>query len=97
MARRKFTIPIALLGGVFLGLAEMVRKVAMTSKDLRLAEFIHAWTGYWYPSKQWGIGPNGGGMTTVAILTGVGIHYGVGTLMGANKALGRAGVPIIRL
>jgi len=94
---RKFTIPIALVGGVVLGLAEMVRKVATTSKDMRLAEFIHSWTGYWYPSNTWKLGVNGGGMATLACVAGAAIHYGVGTYGGVNKALGRANVPIIRL
>ena len=94
---RKFTLPIALLGGVILGLAELTRSVVQAPKEHRVAAFIQSTTGYWYPGKQWQLGVNGGGMSTLAIVAGAAIHKGVGGYMGVNKALGQARVPVIRL
>ena len=93
--QRNFTVPLALVAGIAGGTASTVG-VAMRTKDVgkTLAELSSAWTGYnpttgiWDPTTmQRGLLP---------ALVGLIVHLGASKL-GANKALGRAHVPLVRI
>lgn len=95
--RRKkgFTLPIAVVAGVMPGIVGPIQHTMWYGPQGGLKELGRIWTGYDYTDGsfdiwrlKWGLLP--------AMMGGI-AHWLLGTKLGLNRMLGRAGIPIIRI
>lgn len=93
MARRKFTIPVALVGGV-VGMPAVQRGVSnLLAGDINglmrnLSQIVGVDQGKFNPERL--------KENLVPLAIGVGVHIAARKL-GVNRMLGQAGVPILRI
>jgi hypothetical protein len=101
MARRKrsrkksFTIPLAPIAGLMAGLRQPITEV-MAGRYNRAIDWLSwSYTGYDIPTKTWK--PERMMTGLMPLIIGGLVHKYVGGSLGINRALGRAGVPLIRI
>lgn len=93
--RRAFTLPVAVVAGLMPGAYRAVegfQKDGFRGASYRLA---NDFTGYDAYNNKWNASELKYGLVPLA--AGFIVHWLIGGKLGVNRALGRAGVPIIRL
>lgn len=102
MARRKkksrrsrsFTLPLALVGGLAAGVVPPVLKMIHGNPQQGVYDLVENYTGFNIWEKKFNL--NGLKNGLVPLFVGAMAHKAAG-MLGLNQALGRAGVPIIRI
>jgi len=92
--RRKFTIPIGIMAPLIGTLVEPAKRAYYGDFEGAFDDLSIKYTGYSPRSGQWNARGMQGGL--LPLLIGFAIHWIAGKL-GVNRALGRAGVPILRI
>jgi len=95
--RRKTTIPVALIAGASAGAIEPVSLIVSGQvTPMRGIEYIIAhYTGYRTWDRRFDLNELKLGL--MPLIAGALIHKFVGGTLGVNKALGQAGVPLLRI
>jgi predicted Na+-dependent transporter len=94
--KRKFTIPLAVVGGLAAGLAYPAALAVDGQYEAALKEVTFAYTGYHVDQQKWSVEGLTRGLLPLAI--GLAVHKFVGGWpLNANRALAAAGVPFIRI
>lgn len=93
-AKRKFTIPVAVVAGMAAGMVEPIEAVVLR-QDFggALWALTKNYTGW--DGQQFNLNYLMKGLVPLAI--GIGVHKFVGGTLGANRMLAAANVPIIRI
>jgi len=95
--RQKFTIPLAVVGGVAAGIAGPVSHVIKGDWEEGLRQLCANYTGA-YPKRDGSVDWNMEYLKRglVPLILGVVVHKAAG-MLGINRALGRAKIPLIRI
>lgn len=92
--KRKFTIPVAPVVGLIAGLAEPLHRARYGDWDGAIDELSLAYLGYSTRLNKWSINSMARG--AAPLLMGLLVHK-TASLLGVNRMLAQAGVPIIRI
>lgn len=93
--KKSFTLPIAPIAGLAAGLREPISQLIAGNYERALDWLSWNYTGYDIPTKTWK--PERMMNGVLPLLIGGLVHKYIGGTLGINRALGRAGVPVIRL
>lgn len=92
---KAFTIPIAPVAGLIAGIADPIDMAIHGNYYGAMEQTSMNYTGYSIAAKNWDIGRMWNGL--VPLVVGILVHKYIGVKLGVNKALARAGVPLIRI
>lgn len=96
MAKRKLTIPVALVAGVAAGMADPIRKIMEGDVPGGISWMVSNYTGI--NTETGGFSINALSRGLVPLLMGAIVHkYVGGAPLNVNRALAAAGVPILRI
>ncbi len=94
-SKKRFTLPIAVLLGFAPSISYAWSNFRSTGLEEGVRVFARSFTGYDPASGVWNWAHLNTGLFPV--LMGLAVHKFVGGMLGVNRTLGSAGVPIIRL
>lgn len=92
--RAKFTLPVAVIAGFLPGVSSALTALQTYGFNGLSVQVSRDYLGYdpqskgWYPRLMWG--------GTAPLAIGLIVHK-VASMLGVNRALGRAGIPFIRI
>lgn len=93
--RAGFTLPLAAIAGLSMGMVLPVHKLMAGKPHDAMDSFMYAYTPFDPWSKKFSVAGIWRGL--VPAVMGLAVHKYVGGQLGVNRMLKRAGVPIVRL
>ena len=91
----RFEIPLAIVAGLGIGLAEPIRQVTMGYPGAAMNTVAYTYVAYNPWKKKFDMSGLGRGL--VPLLLGIALHKVVGQKMGFNRMLAQSGIPLLRL